>query len=110
MNYKFCGSHFVDCRDPPHGCSEQRGKNARGHVTDDFVLCCDVFYLDFNILKTKDTAISFRGLPPTAIESKEIELVDIYKYLPLIANCASRNIQEQSVQTLQHSSFFLRRK
>lgn len=69
-------------------------------------LCGDEFFFDSNILKTKDKAIGFRGLPPTVIEGKEIELVDSYKYL-LIANYASRTIQEQSVPMLQQRSFFL---
>ena len=44
-----------------------------GNVTDDFVPCCDGFFFDLNILKTKDIAIRFRGLPPTIIEGEEIE-------------------------------------
>lgn len=94
---EICGSHFVDCRDPPW-LFTVKGMDGCGHVTDDFGPCCDEFFFDFNILKTKDTAISFRGLPPTVIEGKEIELVDSYKYLLLMANCASRNIPEQSVR------------
>lgn len=96
----------MDCRDPPW-LFAVKGMDGCGHVTDDFVPCCDEFFFDFNILKTKDIAISFRGLPPTVIEGKEIELVDSYKYLLLIANCASRNIPEQSVQALQRYLFFL---
>lgn len=46
----------MDCRDPPYGV---KGIDGCGHVTDDFVSCCDEFSFDSNILQTKDIAISF---------------------------------------------------
>lgn len=36
-----------------------KGIDGCGHVTDDFVSCCDEFSFDSNILQTKDIAISF---------------------------------------------------
>lgn len=70
------------------------GMDWGGDVTDDFASCCDEFFCGLSILKTKDIAISFRGLLPSVIEGEEIELVDSYKYLLLIGNYASRIIQE----------------
>ena len=66
------------------------------------------FPLTQNILQTKDIAISFlQDYCLSVIEGKEIESVDSYKYLLLIANCASRNMQEQSVQAWQQHLFFV---
>lgn len=86
-----CGSHSEDDWDPT-SCPFLPKGTCR--CIPSLTVLPDETFFDLNIFKTKDKAISFRGLPPTTIEGRVIELADSYKYLLLMEDHASRSTRD----------------